>query len=257
MATLTDVVAYQSSIRDLATLTIADLVAFWRTLDIEDAARSAEAIRDFLPDLLDSYVPLAAEAGAAFYDTERESAGVGGSFVAAPVGAVDVDRVQETISWGVAPLFRKLQGTDLHTGETFTTDFPDPDPDLALSRLSGATQREVAGGARETVEDNVEKDPAKPRFARHASANACAFCALLASRGPVYRSAESAGAGRKYHNHCHCVAVPVWDGKYEQAPYVAGWESAYKDASRAVIKSVGKADTKAILAHMRQSLGTA
>lgn len=252
MATLADVATYQSSIRDLATLTIADLVAFWRTLDTEDAARSAEAIREFLPELLDSYVPLAAEAGAAFYDTERASAGAGGSFIASPVVAVDGDRVQETIGWGIAPLFRRSQGTNLRTGDLVTMDIPAPDPDLALSRLSGATQREVAGGARVTVEDNVEKDPAKPRFARHASSNACAFCALLASRGPVYRSAQAAGDGHKYHDHCHCVAVPVWGDKYEAAPYVAQWESAYKQA----YKATGKADTTAILAHMRQTLGT-
>ena len=111
----------------------------------------------------------------------------------------------------------------------------------------------VSEGARDTVAESVDQDPAKPLFARHASANACAFCRLVATRGAVYRSAQSAGDGHKYHDHCHCVVVPVWDDRYEPAPYVAGWESAYKSA----YKAVGKADTKAILAHMRLSLGAA
>lgn len=242
MASLAEVVSYQSTLTDLATLTIAELLAFWQSLDTEDAAGSAEALRQFLPDLVDSYLPVAAEVGAVFYDEARDQAGVAGAFAATPVGAANAGRIQATISWGVAPLFRSDP----------ITERPAPDPDLALSRLSGATQREVAEGARQTVVDSVEKDPAKPRFARHASANACTFCRLVATRGAVYRSAASAGDGHKYHDNCHCVVVPVWKNDYEPAPYVSGWESAYVKARRD-----GAADTKSVLAHMRQSLGSA
>ena len=40
---------------------------------------------------------------------------------------------------------------------------------------------------------------------------------MLASRGPVYLTEESAGAFTKYHAHCDCKVVPFWhtveDGK--------------------------------------------
>lgn len=233
---LSEVVRYQSSLTDLVTLTIAELVAWWRSLDLADVVGVAGDTRDFLPALMDGYSPLASDVAAAFYDDARIEADARGAFVAVPARRPSGDLIQATTSWAVAPLFREQS-----------------DPELALSRLSGGSQKIVADVARDTVVDSVEQDPAKPTFARHASANACAFCRLVASRGAVYRSARSAGDGHKYHDHCHCVVVPVWDGRYEQPPYVGGWESAYK----AALKAVGGSDTKAILAHMRQSLGAA
>lgn len=250
MASLSDVVDYQSAIDDLTTLTLAELLRFWRTLDTADGARAAEAVREFLPDLLDTFEPVAADTGAAFYDLAREEAGVRGAFAATPVETVDSTVVQKSIGWAVAPLFHKRVVFDARRGVEVLTDELAPDPAKALSRLSGVTQRQVANGARETVEDNAAKDPAKPRFARHASANACAFCALIATRGPVYRSAATAGDGRKYHDHCHCVVVPVWGQDYEPAPYVKTWQSAYAQARRD-----GAADVKSILSNMRSSLG--
>jgi hypothetical protein len=41
---------------------------------------------------------------------------------------------------------------------------------------------------------------------------ACSFCMIMASRGPVYKTKESAGGGdlsNKYHLHCRCAVVPV------------------------------------------------
>jgi hypothetical protein len=253
VASLAEVVEYQSALSNLTILTLADLLAFWRSLDTEDAVGTTQAVREFLPDLMDTYVPLSAEIGAAFYDTARDQASASGSFAAAPVDEPNRERLQAMIGWGTAPLFRKKSILDPATETVIYTDEPDPDPRSALSRLSGGAQKEVADGARQTVVASVERDPARPMFARHASSNACAFCRMVASRGPVYRSAAAAGDGHKYHDHCHCAVVPVWNDEYEPAPYVAGWNAAYKDA----YKAVGKADTTAILAHMRQSLGAA
>jgi len=35
---------------------------------------------------------------------------------------------------------------------------------------------------------------------------------MLASRGPVYRSASTAGDGAHYHDRCSCVPTQIWDG---------------------------------------------
>lgn len=46
-------------------------------------------------------------------------------------------------------------------------------------------------------------------------ARSCWFCVMCASRGPVYRSAKSAGDNKgpwnSYHDHCDCKVVPVFD----------------------------------------------
>lgn len=249
MAQLSDVVAYQASVDDLSALALSELIAFWRDVAGGDPAVTAGLMREFVPALIDTYQPASAELGANFYDDIRSAANVSEPHATVLAPTPKADAVQERIGWAVAPLFRKKNAVDhglIHAGE------PAPDPDLTLSRLTSATQLDVANGARDTVELNTSSDRGRPRYARHASANACAFCALMATRGSVYRSAES--AGKDYHSHCHCVAYPVFPGeKDEPAPYVATWEAAYVDAR----KKLKQPTTKDILALMRSSLNAA
>ncbi len=59
-------------------------------------------------------------------------------------------------------------------------------------------------------------DKRRPRFARVPSYSGgnkpCLFCLMLASRGAVYYSRETAGELNEYHQHCSCKAVPIFDG---------------------------------------------
>lgn len=100
--------------------------------------------------------------------------------------------------------------------------------DATVSLLQGAATRSIFNTSRATVLGNAEREGV--RWARHASANACGFCRMLATRGAVYHSAALA---RKGHDGCHCIALPDRDGKYEPAPYVAQWERDYAAARRA------------------------
>lgn len=79
---------------------------------------------------------------------------------------------------------------------------------LAASSASGA--RLVVNAGRETVAGAVQADVAALGFLRVTDGNPCAFCAMLASRGAVYKTAESAGEVNKYHDSCGCVVVPVF-----------------------------------------------
>jgi hypothetical protein len=231
---LAEVQAFQSSVDDVGALALADTLTFWRGLDVSNPPAVDAELRAFLPDLFDAWVPLAAEVGASFYEEARDSAGAPGVFTVELAEAPSLERVNALAGWAASPLFSAT-----------------PSVELALSKLVGGAQRVVSGGARDTVELAARKDPGEPKFARHASANACAFCAMLATRGPAYRSEGSAGG--KYHDHCHCVAVPVWGDEYEPAPYVKRWESAYVDAR----SKLRKPTTQDTLTLMRQSLGAA
>ena len=79
----------------------------------------------------------------------------------------------------------------------------------ALHRLQGALTRLVLQPYRETVL-NAARDHGRytrTAVARVPEAGACAFCRMLASRGAVYGSAESAQStkdGRRFHDHCRC-----------------------------------------------------
>jgi hypothetical protein len=68
-------------------------------------------------------------------------------------------------------------------------------------------------------------------YARVCRPGACAFCALMAARGFVYKSRYSAGdpsTTNRYHNHCHCYVIL----RYVDTPTLPAqneyWKAAYK-----------------------------
>ncbi|QGJ91998.1 MuF-like minor capsid protein [Gordonia phage Keelan] len=69
--------------------------------------------------------------------------------------------------------------------------------------------------------------PDTQRFRRYASANACAFCQMMAIRGAVYYSRESAGEREQYHNNCRCLVIPENVGV---PSYYNDWLERYKRA---------------------------
>lgn len=255
----------QAAFTALSRLSRRDLARLWRKLNLGTPAKLADPLTEILDALTGKYGSAAASLAADWYDEDRAAAGAPRRFAAVPAEPPDVDRLGALSRWGVTPLFDAS-----------------PDGALALSLISGGLQRLVTGMGRQTIEQSVAADPAGPRYARHASANACAFCAMLASRGPIYGEASAvrvggrgvdtsanvpghrgrrAGGvrargtqslGEKYHDDCHCIAVAVWPGQdYKPAPYVARWEQAYIDARKA-----GASNTTDTLAKMRETLGT-
>lgn len=93
--------------------------------------------------------------------------------------------------------------------------------DTMTATLAGGTQTLVLEGARGTVLDAVLADDEAIGWARVTDADPCAFCSMMASRGAVFRDEGTAGRAAnkrfvgdgmfKWHNHCGCSAVPVFD----------------------------------------------
>lgn len=92
-----------------------------------------------------------------------------------------------------------------------------------VGELATRTQLDVLGAGREVVQQS------SPTWRRVTDGDPCGWCAMLAGRGPVYGSAQSAGQGRRYHGHCGCTAEP-FDGPWEDwepTPQEAYFEEAY------------------------------
>lgn len=69
-----------------------------------------------------------------------------------------------------------------------------------------------------TIMRNAARDKRRGvKFARVTSGrNTCPWCLMLAGRGAVYHTRESAGAMGQFHRHCSCKIVPSFSGdKYE------------------------------------------
>lgn len=97
----------------------------------------------------------------------------------------------------------------------------------ALVRTSGAVGRHVLNGGRTTVIESAATDRQAIGWERVTSGRPCAFCAMMASRGPVY---SSTSVDFQSHDHCLCTAVPSYQGG--RSPQSQRWADLYNRAQR-------------------------
>lgn len=262
MTTSAQVIEHQADMTAIQTIAVAELLREAGDLAGMDPDAAASMLRELVADLLSVYGDEAAVEAADFYDELREAAVTAAvaAFAAQLAPDLSPDDVQEALSWPLAPLFGN------------PVDFA-----AALNRTAGVLGGMVGMMGQNTIAGSAAADPAGTRYARHASANACAFCRLMATRGATFRTKESAlyvvgeidprsggtrrgprgtqPIGEKYHDFCKCIVVPVFPGdELEEAPYVADWRDDYEAAAKAAGGSK-RANLADILAHMREASG--
>ena len=134
---------------------------------------------------------LSARLAAEFYDGMRAYSGIVDEYKAIP----DSKRIPEATSGAVRAFVQDL--VDGKPVEKFVH--------LCVDRIDYETRK----AANECVAANARRDPKKPRWARiPTGAETCQFCIMLASRGFVYHSDETASHA---HANCDCRIVPSWD----------------------------------------------
>ena len=143
---------------------------------------------------------LAARLAADFYDGLRERFGIDDGYTA----EVDSQRVPEATEGAV---------------RAFAQDLVDGKPiEQFVGKCADRIDYETRKAANECVAANAKRDPRKPRWARiPTGAETCQFCIMLASRGFVYHSEETASHA---HAHCDCRIVPSWD----KSPAAQGYD---------------------------------
>lgn len=181
----------------------------------------AQALRDYMliwplwrgdeasfQQLLTAAVPLvhahrqtsSALAGA-YFEGFRMAERAGGSFTPRLAGPVDEDRLKGSLYVTGAEMTRKA----VEAGHS-----PQAARQQALIRTSGGITRFVLDAGRETTVLSTGLDREANGWARATSGDPCAFCAMLASRGPVYAGEDSAEF--QAHDHCSCGAEPSYEG---------------------------------------------
>jgi hypothetical protein len=111
----------------------------------------------------------------------------------------------------------------------------------ALTQVEGAASRHVLDGGREVLREEATRDRVALGFARRSDGDPCYFCALMISRGFVYRSENDAGrtANRKFvgdglykfHDHCACTVEPLFNRDTPQPADAAKYERIYREAT--------------------------
>jgi hypothetical protein len=221
--------------------------------DIDFAAFVTQAF----PELVDPYAAMAADLAATWYDESPSTTNYTATSGPLPVA----EQLTSSAAWALGA-----------------------DGMQALDRMQGTLQRAINDSARDTIVHNSYLEP-KSRWVRHASANACEFCKMLATRtesglyssenaalrvvgrgkdfstnfdaegnrkaGGQAKGVKTRGArqlGEKYHDHCHCVAVEIRPGQsYTPPPYVEQWRSDYSKAFAAVPDGTPYDDQNSVL----------
>lgn len=105
--------------------------------------------------------------------------------------------------------------------------------------------------ARLTGRFTAQNDPTRPKYARVPQGKTCAFCAMLASRGFVYASEDTAGKWHRYHHDCDCKIVPSW-GETEIDGYDPDkLKAIYQQAKNAAKAAGDGSDPNTVLSWMR------
>lgn len=187
MARDVDLALYRQIQAGLSRRAQASLRRLIRGLSLTDKRALYAALMDGSVPVIQALSEVSGVAGADYYNANRARNRGLAAFDAVDPGPAPAEQITKSVSWALAQ----------------------PDP---VGNLGKVADRIVKSRGRIAIEQSLAADPARPRFARvPQGAMTCQFCAMLASRGAVYESEQSAGAGgHEYHDHCDCEAVPVF-----------------------------------------------
>lgn len=199
MTSRSDLEVYRQAVAALSVKAQGDANGFLTRLDTSDPIAARDALLETVPDLIDVYADAAAQLGGDYYANLREDSGASSDFTPTYV-TPDDDAVLASARWAAGGLFDPTRSLDGAVGEVL--------------------DRHIKAGARDTVMQSSIDDPLHVRYARIPTGSVtCKFCAMLASRGAVYASDQSAGKFKRWHGHCDCQVHPVFPGEELPAGY--------------------------------------
>lgn len=209
--------AAQSSLRAHALADFALLVPLW-TGDDNSLGNLAQAT---VP-LIGAYRQISGSLGASYYAAFRTAEEVNGRPAIKLAGPAAADKITTSIRVTSRVVNRAGLSPEQARGR-------------AISQMSGAVTRHILGGGRDTIIGSTLADEEALGWARVTDASPCAFCALLAGRGPIYKTEQTAHFSA--HDHCTCAVAPMYDG--------ADWPGRareFHDLYQQAIRDAGSAD---------------
>lgn len=178
----------------------ADLITLWGLMDPADIDGSYPRFLRAAKAILAARKRESASIGAAYYRAFREAEGASGPLQVALMSSL-ADEQAETVLRVVAPVTIK---TAIRGGKPLEAAMRS-----GLVATLGAGSRLVSAGGRDTVHETFLRDEKAVAVARVTRSGSCSFCAMLASRGPVYKSQDTAKF--RAHDHCNCQTETVFD----------------------------------------------
>ena len=203
----------QTAQASLAVALAQEVAAAWQALlDVGELAKTLPDLSAVVAALVQQYGSASAAVAAEYYTAARADAGVSGLYAVTPASPPDAGQVDAGVRWATKDLWT-----------------PQPDPAPALKLTQAAAQTLVLDTGRDTIVNAVLADSKARGWARHTEPGCCAFCAMLATRGAVYRSRRTADF--QAHPGDRCQPEPVF-GIYEPPAQVRQWQALWRSSTK-------------------------
>ena len=164
-----------------------------------DEASYQQLLQASLP-LVRAYNGLSATVAGGYFDAFRMAEDPGGQATPRLPAPLDEALVLGTLH---------IAGIDMTRRAIAAGASPQAAQRTALVRVTGTVGRHVLAGGRDTVVLSTASDKKAGGFQRVTSGAPCAFCVLVASRGPVFSENT---ADFQAHDHCACTGEPAYTG---------------------------------------------
>jgi len=236
--------AYAQVLVALRAVAIRDVTRLWPLLRVADLDQSWPPLQAALEAMVSSRRGQVAVAARGYLADFRRREGVRGRLKVVPADGVNLDALRTSLRVTGPVTVRR----NLSAGAS-----PSLASERGLVAVSGSVARIVLNGGRKTILDTVAADRRALGWMRVAKGDPCAFCAMLTSRGPVYKNRATAGDPRdhpRFHDFCACTIEPVYSADTQ-------WPDASLKAERIWAQSTGGVSGKDAIAAFRVAYGAA
>lgn len=183
----------------LAARIVRQVLASWGLIDLHDIDGSAQRWIDLVTPVIEGQIISSARLAANYLAAFRALEVGAGTFVPTLAPGSPSEAIRRSLLvTGPVNLKRSLD-----SGVPLSRAL-----DVAKAKSAGAATRHTLSGGRDTIIETIQADRQAVGYSRATSSKPCAFCAMLASRGHVYKSSMTAGF--KPHDACHCVPEPAY-----------------------------------------------
>lgn len=206
----------------IGTETVQQLQAVWPILDPTNLDGTTDDWMQVALAVIKNNRQASAELAATYMEVFRQL----------ELGAISDWRAVQVLTFDIQQLSTSLRVTGpvrikqgVAAGEPLPTAVSTAEATSAAAGL-----RHALNGGRETIFTSGGADRKVLGYARVTSGNPCAFCAMLAGRGPVYFSEETADF--QPHDGCACFPEPVYSGDSEWPPGSVDFAQLYDQSTQ-------------------------
>lgn len=188
---------------DVASRVEAELRRVLARVDLTNPLVAREVLFEVIPPLVEKWGNVAAAVSAEWFEEFRATQGVSGAFSAALADTVPLEQVNGRLG------FATRESGHLFAGQVGEFE----------NFLSLMVNEYAMKPGHDTVAYNAKRD--KAAFARVPEPGACKWCLMLASRGFAYsrKTVDQTSDGERFHGHCRCHAMPIYDETRARVEY--------------------------------------